>query len=200
MKKLILELGPLLVFLLLNSYASAWLGTEPSQNLFVATAGFMAALLLTLGFSVVKGHRPSMMMLVSAGFVMVFGGLALWLQDETFIKIKPTIVYLLFAAILLAGWVWGTSYLKLLIGDALPLTDQGWMVLTKRWAIFFVVLAAINEMAWRNLSTDQWVTFKVFGFLSLTLIFSAFQIGLINRYSVEPHQRDLEKTAPDKDR
>ncbi len=188
MKKLMLELGPLLFFLVLNSYASTWFGTPVDQNLFIATAGFMIAIAFVLGLSVLRGKRPSTMMLVSAGFVMVFGGLGLWLQDETFIKIKPTIVYLLFAALLLIGLVRGTSYLKLLMGEALPLNETGWRVLTQRWAIFFLALAVINEIAWRSLSTDQWVSFKVFGFLSLTLVFSAFQIGLINRYHQDPDQ------------
>jgi len=190
MRKLFLELWPLLVFLILNSYASPWFGTAPEQNLLIATAGFMAALAVAMGISLMQGHRPTPMMIVSAAFVMVFGGLALWLQDETFIKVKPTIVYTLFAVILIFGWARGTSYLKLLMGNALPLTDAGWMALTLSWAVFFVGLAVLNELAWRLLTTDQWVKLKVFGFLTLTLLFGACQMPLIQRYTTEPLNED----------
>ena len=116
-----------------------------------------------------RGAKPNNMTLASAGFIFVFGGITLFLQDETFIKMKPTLVYLLFAAILGTGLARGRSYLKNLMGQMLPMDDAGWLTLTQRWTLFFVFLA-VNETVWRTQSTDVWVNFKVFGFLPLTFI------------------------------
>jgi len=113
----------------------------------------------------------------------VFGGLTLWLQDETFIKIKPTIIYFLFAGILLGGMALGRNFLKAVLGEAFSLTPEGWRLLTLRWSGFFVFLAIVNELVWRNVSTDMWVSFKVFGFLPLTLVFAALQVGILQKYA-----------------
>jgi intracellular septation protein len=122
------------------------------------------------------------MPLVSGTFVIVFGGLTLYLQDDLFIKIKPTIVNTLFAAILFGGLAFGRSWLKYLFEDAFNLTEQGWRILTFRWACFFVVLALLNEIVWRSVPTAYWSGFKLFGILPLTIIFAVSQIGLLKKY------------------
>ena len=124
------------------------------------------------------------MPLVSGFFVITFGGLTLYLQDETFIKVKPTIVNVLFAAILYGGLLFGKPLLQHLFGDEFRLTDEGWRKLTFRWASFFVLLAILNEIVWRNMSNDAWVAFKAFGILPLTLVFAISQIGLLKRYGI----------------
>jgi len=122
------------------------------------------------------------MTLASAAFIFVFGGITLFLQDETFIKMKPTLVYLLFAGILGVGLLRGRSFLKNLMGQMLPIDDAGWLVLTQRWTLFFVFLAVLNEVVWRTQSSDVWVNFKVFGFLPLTFVFMMAQMPLLRRH------------------
>jgi intracellular septation protein len=126
-----------------------------------------------------------MMPLVSAIVVMVFGGLTLYLQDETFIKLKPTIIYASFAALLLGGLLVGRSLLALVLDSVFQLTDQGWKTLTLRWGLFFAAMAILNEIVWRSVSTDTWVAFKTFGFLPLTILFALAQTPLIVRHSVD---------------
>ena len=123
------------------------------------------------------------MPLITALFVLVFGGLTIYLQDETFIKIKPTIIYLLFAGLLLGGLAVNRVFLKSVMGELFQLDAVGWRLLTYRWAGFFLVLALLNEAVWRNVSTSTWVSFKVFGLLPLTLIFAALQTGLLQRHA-----------------
>jgi intracellular septation protein len=121
---------------------------------------------------------------VTGIFVLVFGGLTLWLQDDHFIKIKPTIVNGLFAAILFGGLVTGRLFLKIVFGDVMRLSEEGWRSLTVRWALFFVFLAILNEIIWRGFSTDAWVAFKVFGIMPITFLFAIAQIGLLKRYEL----------------
>ena len=150
-------------------------------------AALAASLIVTYG----RGAKPNNMTLASAGFVFVFGGLTLFLQDETFIKIKPSLVYVLFAAILGFGLVRGQSYLQILMGEALKMQPAGWLILTRRWIFFFLFLAALNEFIWRNFSTDAWVNFKVFGILPLTFIFMAAQMPLLKRHgALDAVQKD----------
>jgi intracellular septation protein len=170
--KLLVELGPLLVFFIVNSRAGIFWGTGV---LIVATAISIVASRIMFG-------KLAIMPLVSAFFVVVFGGLTLWLSDELFIKLKPTIVNLIFATILLGGLAFGQSLLRHLFGDVFKLTDEGWRKLTLRWGLFFVALAVLNEVVWRNFSTDAWVSFKVFGILPLTMIFGIAQMGLLNTH------------------
>ena len=173
--KLVLEAGPLLVFFLGN----AWYGLIPG------TAAFVVATVASLIVSRLLLRRVPVMPLIGGVFVIVFGGLTVLLDDDLFIKIKPTIVNLLFAGLLAGGLATGRHFLKLVFDGAFHLTDRGWMLLTVRWVGFFVVLAVLNEAVWRGFSTDTWVAFKVFGILPLTLLFSLAQVPLILRYRVE---------------
>ena len=125
------------------------------------------------------------MPVVTAVVVTVFGGLTLWLNDPTFIYLKPTIVNLLFAGALIVGQLMGRPLIKMLLGEHLKLTDEGWNKFTVRWILFFLFVAALNEFVWRNFPEDTWVTFKVFGILPLTLVFALMQVGLITRYTIE---------------
>ena len=117
-------------------------------------------------------------------FVLVFGGLTLWLQDDHFIKMKPTIVNSLFAAILFGGLLANRVFLKIVFGDVMKLSEEGWRLLTLRWAVFFVFLAVLNEVMWRGFSTDTWVAFKVFGIMPITFVFALCQIGLLKKYEL----------------
>ena len=191
MAKFLEDFGPLLVFFVLNARGAEWLGRPTSDGLLIATAGFMAALALSLVITLARGAKPNNMSLASAGFVFVFGGLTLFLQDETFIKIKPTLIYLLFAAILSIGLMRGQSYLQMLMGEALKMNLAGWLALTKRWIYFFICLAVLNEFIWRNFSTDAWVNFKVFAILPLTFIFMGLQMPLLKKHcALDELQKD----------
>jgi intracellular septation protein len=174
--KLALDLGPLVLFFVANA----------RYGIFAATAVFMAAVLAALLVSYVMTRRLPIMPVVTAIVVVVFGGLTLILHDATFIKVKPTIIYGLFGAILMGGLVFNKSLLGIVFDSLFHLSDEGWRKLTLRWAIFFFVLAVLNEIVWRNVSTDAWVTFKVFGVVPLTMLFGALQVPLLKRYAVEP--------------
>ncbi len=180
--KLAIELGPLAVFFLTNSRA----------GIFWGTGAFMVATLISLFASRAVFGRIPTMPLVTGFFVLVFGGLTLLLQDELFIKMKPTIVNTLFAIILLGGLAYGRSLLLYLFGEVFRLTPEGWRRLTFRWAMFFVFLAVLNEIVWRNFSTDFWVSFKVFGIMPLSMVFAIAQVGLLKRYELTPGSRGNE--------
>jgi intracellular septation protein len=170
--KLAIELGPLLVFFLGNALA----------GIYVGTAAFMAATLISLTVARLRYHKLPAMPLVTGVIVLIFGGLTLYLHDETFIKLKPTIVYSMFAALLAAGLILKKPLLELLFGPVFALDEAGWRKLTLRWAAFFVAMAVINEIVWRNFSTDAWVSFKAFGFLPLTFLFALAQVPLLQRH------------------
>jgi intracellular septation protein len=158
--------------------------TGEHAGIFVATAVFIPAILIALAVSYAKTRHLPVMPVVTAIIVVVFGGLTLFLQNETFIKLKPTIVYLLFAAVLLGGLAFGKALLGMVFDAMFHLTEEGWKKLTLRWGLFFLCLAVLNEAVWRNVSTDTWVSFKVFGFLPLTFIFAAAQFPLLQRYAI----------------
>ena len=177
--KLLIEIGPLVVFFVANA---KW-------DIFVGTGAFMVAITLSLLASWLTEKRLPTLPLVTAFFVLVFGTLTLVLKDSTFIKLKPTLVYSLFGILLLVGLALRRSWLEPILGSALSLTEEGWRRLTLRWALFFLVMAVVNELVWRNFSDDVWVNFKVFGFLPLTLVFFMAQTGLIRRHSTEEEGR-----------
>jgi intracellular septation protein len=181
--KLLVEFGPLLVFFITNWQAAKFI-TDPKQAIFYGTGAFMVATLVALVTSRALLGRIPTMPLVSGFFVLIFGGLTLWLQDDQFIKLKPTIVNTLFAAILLGGLANGQTLLKIVFGDVFKLTEVGWRQLTIRWAVFFVLLALLNEVVWRNFSTDFWVSFKVFGIMPITMVFALAQMSLLKRHEL----------------
>jgi intracellular septation protein len=171
--RLALDLGPLILFFAVNAF----------YGIFAATGFFMVAIVITLITSRILTGKFAKMPLVTAVLVIVFGGLTLYLQDETFIKIKPTVIYTLFASILLGGLALGRVFLQSVLGEMFELSDTGWRLLTYRWAGFFIFLAFLNEAVWRSVSTDDWVSFKVFGLVPLTFIFAAMQAGLLKKHS-----------------
>ncbi len=159
----------------------------------------MAAMAVSLPASWKLEHKLPTMPLVTTIFVLIFGGLTLYLHDELFIKIKVTIVYTLFSAILFGGLAFKRTLLKPLMQSALQLQDEGWRILTLRWAWFFLVLAVVNEVVRRELTTDQWVAFKTFGILTVTFVFMLAQIRLLQRYELEPageHEEPRQKREP----
>ncbi len=166
------EYGPLAVFFL----------TYLTSGLLPATGALIAATAVALILSVVTTRRVPFMPLVTAAVVGVFGGLTLWLNDETFIKMKPTIIQALFAAVLVGGLPFGWLPLKMMLGTTWPMAEAGWRRLTLRFAGFFAAMAVLNEVVWRTQSTDVWVAFKVFGIIGLTFLFALAQMPLMTRY------------------
>ena len=177
------DYGPLAVFLL--AYLKA--------GLIVATGALIAATVLALALSLWAARRVPWTPLVTAVLVGIFGGLTLWSGDETFIKMKPTIVQALFAAALLGGLAFGRPLLKPLLGAAWPMDETGWRQLSLRFALFFAAMAALNEAVWRTQSTDVWVTFKVFGLIGMTLLFSIAQVPLMTRHRLAEETEESDK-------
>ncbi|MEM9147281.1 MAG: septation protein A [Pseudomonadota bacterium] len=203
--KLALEIGPLAVFFLSFRFADRVL-TWPAVRgplemltgpqaldgqtgpMFVATGTFMVAIAVSLSVSWVVTRSLPRMAVVTAIVVAVFGTLTLLLADETFIKMKPTVVNGLFALILLVGLLQGRSYIRYLLGESLSLDDRGWMIFTWRWVGFFVFLGIVNEVVWRTQTDAFWVSFKTFANLPLTFGFMIAQIPLIQRHMVETNE------------
>lgn len=190
--KLALELGPLVVFFFVNAKGEDILASYPalatwfSQPIIFATAVFMVAMAVSLLLSSLLLKRIAVMPLVTGIVVLIFGGLTLYFQDSTFIKMKPTIVNALFGSVLLGGLLFGQSLLRYVFGDVYKLRPEGWLVLTVRWGVFFFVLAALNEIIWRNFDDQIWVAFKVWGIMPLTVVFSMFQLPVLSKYAPEP--------------
>lgn len=189
--KLVLEMGPLVVFFFAN-YKGEWLinniglfsGFE--KPIFPATAIFMAAIVIALIVSWTIARKIPVMPLISGIFVLVFGFLTLWLHNDTFIKMKPTIINTLFGLILFGGLAFKKSLLGYVLDSAFQLDAEGWRKLTYRWAWFFIFLAVINELIWRNFSDDFWTTFKVFGVMPITIIFMVAQMPIIMKHATTP--------------
>ena len=192
--KLLLDLGPLVLFFLANSRPALFLplvspilpadiASGERTGIFVATAVFMVAIVIAFVVSYVLTRHLPVMPLVTAIIVLVFGSLTLVLHDELFIKLKPTIIYLLFGAVLLGGLAFGKPLLGMVFDSVFHLTDEGWRKLTLRWALFFLALALLNEIVWRTQTTDVWVSFKVFGVVPLTFLFGALQYPLLTKYA-----------------
>jgi intracellular septation protein len=170
--KLALDIGPLILFFVVNGKA----------GIFAATGAFMVAVVIALAVSYVLIRRFPVMTVVSAIIVMVFGGLTIFLHDETFIKLKPTLIYLLFAGVLAGGLLLKKPLLSMVFDSVFNLTDEGWRKLTIRWAAFFFVMALLNEIVWRTQTTDFWVSFKLFGFVPLTFLFALAQFPLMRKH------------------
>ncbi|MBX6328022.1 MAG: septation protein A [Pseudolabrys sp.] len=177
--KLALDIGPLVLFFLVNAYC----------GIFAATATFMVATVFSVAFGFLVTRQLATMPFVTLVVVLVFGSLTLLFHDDEFIKLKPTVIYGLFGITLLCGLAMGKPLLGLLLNRMFDITDLGWRKLTRRWAIFFLVLAVSNEIIWRNFSTDVWLGFKLFGIVPLTLLFGALQYPLIvkHRRGAETH-------------
>ncbi|MEZ5647915.1 MAG: septation protein A [Alphaproteobacteria bacterium] len=172
--KLGLDLGPLLFFFVIYRFL----------GIMTATASFMGVTALSLGLSWWIERRLHPMPVITAMVVAIFGGLTLWLDDATFIKLKPTLIYSIFAVILLGGLAFGHPLLQALMGNLWRLDIQGWRRLTLRFGIFFLIMAIANEVIWRNFSLDAWVNWKTFGILPITFIFSALQMPLIQHHTL----------------
>jgi intracellular septation protein len=189
--KLALELGPLAIFFFGNAYGDRLAVLVPplaalGGKLFVATALFIVATFVALVASFALTRRLPIMPVVTGVVVLIFGGLTLWLRDDTFIKMKPTIVNSLFGSTLLIGLLFKQGLLRYVFGDVYKLKPEGWTILTLRWGLFFFVLAALNEIVWRTQTTDFWVAFKVWATMPLTLIFAAWQLPILTKYAFDP--------------
>jgi intracellular septation protein len=172
--KIFIDAGPLIAFFLAN-----WLG-----GIFWAIGVLMAATALALILSWLLTRKLGVMPLISAGFVAVFGALALWLHDDTLVKVKVTLFNALFGVILLGGLFRGQTYLKFVMGEAIKMTDEGWRTLTIRWGIFFLCIAVANEVVWRMVPTDTWVNFKV-ALLPVTLVFALAQAPMMTKHMIQ---------------
>jgi intracellular septation protein len=194
--KLALDLGPLLLFVIVNArpawfaplvapFLPAALVNGEHAGIYTATAVFIPTVLIALAIGYAKTRHLPVMPLVTAIVVVVFGGATLILQDEQFIKLKPTIIYVLFAVVLLGGLAFGKPLLGMVFDSVFNLTNEGWRKLTVRWSLFFLALAVLNEVVARTQSTDFWVNFKFFGVVPLTFIFAAAQYPLLQKYAVQ---------------
>ena len=173
--KLLIDLGPLAVFFVFYTRG----------DLKTAILPFMIATIIAVLFSYILEKKIPIMPTVGAVIILIFGGLTIYFDNETFFKMKPTIINLLFAGILYGGIILNKSLLRYLLGAALKLQDEGWDILTKRWIGFFIALAILNEIIWRTQTTDIWVNFKVFGILPITFIFTLTQFSTIKKYQIE---------------
>jgi len=192
--RLLIDLGPLLVFFLVNFFAPV----PGPAKVFVATGAFMIAMIVAIIYSQARFRHVSPLLLFSGAMVVILGGLTIWLHNETFIKLKPTIYYLVVAGLLGFGLATGRPLLKSVLGSAYPGLDaEGWRKLTRNWAIFFVVMAAVNEGVWRNSSTDFWIGFKLWGAIPATLLFALANVPMLMKHGLTHDEaRDASEPAP----
>ena len=187
--RLLIDLAPLVAFFVANFLAPV----PDAIKIFVATGVFMIAMTLAMLISQLRYRHISPLLWFSGLMVVVFGGLTIWMHNETFIKIKPTIYYTVVAALLLFGMSTGRNLLKMVLGSAYPgLSERGWHLLTRNWAVYFVVMALLNEAVWRTTDTDVWVAFKLWFFIPATLVFGAANVPMLMRHGLELD----EKTEP----
>lgn len=183
-----LEIGPVILFFIAYTKMKGNIYNILGQDydgFIVVTAVFIPVLLVATGVLWALTGKLSKMQIMTAVLVVVFGGLSVWFNDERFFKMKPTMIYLLFGGILGFGLLRGQSYLKAVMEEAMPLKDEGWMILTKRICFFFLSLAVLNEVIWRTMSTDAWVNFKTFGLTAALFAFFMTQGGLLSKYGME---------------
>ena len=186
--RLLVDIGPLLVFFLVNFFAPV----PGALKIFVATGAFMAAMIAALIYSAMRYRHVSPLLLFSGAMVVVLGGLTIWLHNETFIKVKPTIYYGLVAALLTFGLVTGRSFLKTVLGSTYPgLDEEGWRKLTRNWAIFFAVMAVVNESVWRNSTTDFWIGFKLWGAIPATLLFAFANVPMLLKHGLSTEDKPI---------
>ena len=181
LSRLLIDVGPLILFFVTN-----FLAPLPGPlRIFAATGVFMAAMIVAMIYSQVRYRHMSPLLLFSGFMVVVLGGLTIWLQNETFIKLKPTVYYLLVAGLLAFGLKTDKPLLKMVLGSAYPgLDEEGWRLLTRNWAWFFAFMAVLNEAVWRNSTTDFWVGFKLWGAIPLTFLFAALNVPMLLRHGL----------------
>jgi intracellular septation protein len=180
--RLMIDLGPLLVFFLVNFFAPV----PDVLKIFYATGAFMAAMIVAMMISYLRYRHISPLLWFSGIMVVILGGITIWLHNDTFIKMKPTVYYVLIASLLLFGRATGRNLLKMALGAAYPgLSEQGWAILTRNWAIFFIVMALVNEAVWRNTSTSFWIGFKLWGFLPATFLFAIANIPMLMKHGMQ---------------
>ena len=189
--RLLVDIGPLLIFFLVN-----FLVDGPTK-IFIATGAFMAAMMAAMVFTQVRHGKISPLLLFSGVMVLVLGGLTIWLHNETFIKVKPTIYYLIVAGLLAFGLKTKRNFLKMVLGSAYPgLEEEGWTKLTRNWALFFIFMAGLNEAVWRTTTTDFWVGFKLWGAIPLTFLFAAANIPMLLRHGLSSEAEAAQEPGP----
>ncbi|HEX8263512.1 MAG TPA: septation protein A [Allosphingosinicella sp.] len=180
--RLMIDLGPLLVFFLVNFLAPV----PDVLRIFYATGAFMAAMIVAMMLSYLRYRHISPLLWFSGIMVVILGGVTIWLHNDVFIKMKPTVYYLFIASLLGFGLMTGRNLLKMVLGAAYPgLSEQGWRLLTRNWAVFFVVMALVNEAVWRSSSTSFWIGFKLWGFLPATFLFAIANVPMLMKHGMQ---------------
>lgn len=191
--RLLIDLGPLVVFFVANFFAPV----PGPMKIFYATGAFMIAMIAAMLFSQIRFGKISPMLWFSGLMVVVMGGITIWLHNETFIKIKPTLYYSLIAAILGFGLFTGRPLLKAVLGSSYPGLDQdGWTKLTRNWVLFFIAMAVVNEAVWRNTSTDFWVSFKLWGAIPATFLFALANVPMLVRHGLNLKDAKPQEPGP----
>jgi len=191
--RLLIDLGPLLVFFLVNFLAPV----PDVLKIFYATGAFMAAMIVAMMISYFRYRHISPLLWFSGIMVVILGGITIWLHNDTFIKMKPTVYYVLIASLLAFGLATGRNLLKMVLGAAYPgLSEEGWKLLTRNWAVFFVVMAVINEAVWRNSSTSFWIGFKLWGFLPATFLFAIANVPMLMKHGMQLEPGKEEPPVP----
>lgn len=191
--KLAIDVGPIIVFFLVNGFAPV----PGVVRIFYATGAFMMAMMVAMLVSQIRYKHISPMLWFSGIAVLILGGITLWLRNETFIKIKPTLYYTVISGLLLFGMATGRNLLKSVLGTAYPgLSERGWMLLTRNWAMFFLGMAVVNEAVWRSTSTDFWVGFKLWGAMPATFIFALANVPMLMRHGMQLEKPREEPPIP----
>jgi intracellular septation protein len=176
--KLLFDLGPLIIFF----------AAFEKFGIYVATGAFMVAVIAALVIGYARERKISPMPLFTAVLVLIFGGLTLYLKNDMFIKMKPTVLYALFGLLLLGGLWFNRLFIKYVFAEAFDLSERGWRTLTLRWGIFFLLLAGVNEYIWRHYSTQTWVMFKVWAIIPLIFLFALAQTPLVLKHQIEENK------------